>query len=102
VINYNFFSYQKKINPASITKLFVMKNTNSSDFQNLVVQVFQSKKFDFIYVIKSGNTFFNIVKSAVSKQIPSPGIYLVRAKQYINDKGFDSLYIHTASLHIPA
>ena len=89
------------INPASITKLFVME-TNFSDFQNLVVQVFQSKKYDFVYVIKSGNTFFNITKSCVSKLIPSPGIYKIRAKQYVNDKGFNSLYIHTASLHIPA
>ncbi len=79
-----------------------MKNTSSSDFQNLVVQVFQSKKYDFVYVIKSGNSFFNITKSCVSKQIPSPGIYKIRAKQYVNDKGYDSLYIHTALLHIPA
>lgn len=76
--------------------------TNFSDFQNLVVQVFQSKKYDFVYVIKSGNTFFNITKSCVAKLIPSPGIYKIRAKQYVNDKGFNSLYIHTASLHIPA
>ena len=76
--------------------------TKSSDFQNLVVQVFQSKKYDFIYVIKAGNSFFNITKSCVSKVIPAPGIYKIRAKQYVNDKGFDSLYIHTASLHIPA
>lgn len=79
-----------------------MKNTNSSDFQNLVVQVFQSKKFDFVYVIKAGNSFYNITKSCVSKVIPAPGIYLIRAKAYVNDKGFDSLYIHTASKHIPA
>lgn len=78
-----------------------MKNT-SSEFQNLVVQVFQSKKYDFIYVIKAGDSFFNITKSYVSKQIPSPGIYKIRAKQYVNDKGFNSLYIHTAMLHIPA
>lgn len=76
--------------------------TKSSEFNNLVVQVFQSKKFDFLYVIKAGNSFYNITKSCVAKQIPSPGIYLVRAKAYVNDKGFNSLYIHTASLHIPA
>ena len=76
--------------------------TKSSDFQNLVVQVFQSKKFDFIYVIKAGNSFYNITKSCVAKQIPSPGIYKIRAKAYVNDKGFNSLFIHTASLHIPA
>lgn len=76
--------------------------TNFSDFQNLVVQVFQSKKFDFIYVIKSGDRFFNITKSAVSKLIPSPGIYKIRAKAYVNDKGFNSLYIHKAVKHIPA
>lgn len=76
--------------------------TNFSDFQNLVVQVFQSKKYDFVYVIKSGNSFYNITKSCVSKLIPSPGIYKIRAKQYVNDKGFNSLYIHTAQKHIPA
>ncbi len=76
--------------------------TKSFDFQNLVVQVFQSKKYDFVYVIKAGDSFFNITKSCVSKQIPAPGIYKIRAKQYVNDKGFKSLYIHTASLHIPA
>lgn len=78
-----------------------MKNS-SSEFENLVVQVFNSKKFDFLYVIKAGNSFYNISKSCVSKSIPSPGIYKIRAKAYKNDKGFDSLYIHTASLHIPA
>ncbi len=89
------------INPASIIKYFIME-TKSFEFQNLVVQVFQSKKFDFVYVIKSGNRLYNITKSCVSKLIPSPGIYKIRAKQYVNDKGFYSLYIHTASLHIPA
>lgn len=74
----------------------------SSEFQNLVVQVFQSKKFDFVYVIKAGDSFYNITKSYVSKLIPSPGIYKIRAKAYVNDKGFNSLYIHTACLHIPA
>jgi len=79
-----------------------MKNTSSSEFENLVVQVFNSKKYDFVYVIKAGNSFYNITKSCVSKLIPSPGIYKIRAKQYVNDKGFNSLYIHTAMLHIPA
>lgn len=76
--------------------------TKSFDFQNLVVQVFQSKKYDFIYVIKAGNSFYNITKSCVSKLIPAPGIYKIRAKAYKNDKGYDSLYIHTALLNIPA
>ena len=76
--------------------------TKSSEFNNLVVQVFQSKKFDFVYVIKAGNSFYNITKSCISKLIPSPGIYKICAKAYVNDKGFKSLYIHTASLHIPA
>ena len=79
-----------------------MKNTSSSEFNNLVVQVFNSKKHDFLYVIKAGNSFYNITKSSVSKSITSPGIYKIRAKAFKNDKGFDSLYIHTASLHIPA
>ena len=79
-----------------------MKNTSSSEFENLVVQVFNSKKYDFVYVIKAGNSFYNITKSCVSKLIPSPGIYKIRAKAYNNDKGYDSLYIHTASLYIPA
>lgn len=79
-----------------------MKNTSSSEFENLVVQVFNSKKYDFVYVIKAGNSFYNITKSCVSKLIPSPGIYKIRAKAYKNDKGYDSLYIHTALLHIPA
>jgi hypothetical protein len=79
-----------------------MKNTSPSEFENLVVQVFNSKKYDFVYVIKAGDSFFNITKSCVSMKIPAPGIYKIRAKQYVNDKGFKSLYIHTAMLHIPA
>lgn len=80
-----------------------MKNTSSSEWKNLVVQVFQSKKLDFIYIIKAGETFLpNVIKNTVLKHIPSPGIYQIQCKQYTNDKGFDSLYIHTATKHIPA
>jgi len=80
-----------------------MKNTSSSEWKDLVVQIFQSKQHDFLYICKAGETFLPAIKKAtVSKHIPSPGIYKIRCKQYKNDKGYESLYIHTAQQHIPA
>jgi len=80
-----------------------MENTSSSEWKNLVVQIFQSKKHAFLYICKAGNTFLPAInKAVVSKLIPSPGIYKIRCKQYKNDKGYESLYILTAQQHIPA
>jgi hypothetical protein len=80
-----------------------MKNTSSSEWKDLVVQIFHSKKHDFLYICKAGETFLPAIKKAtVSKHIPSPGIYKIRCKQYIDDKGYKGLYIHTAQQHIPA
>jgi hypothetical protein len=74
-----------------------MENDNSS-WRDLVVQIFQSKSYNFLYVVKAGDGFLpNIKKDVVSKQIPSPGIYKIRCKQYTDDKGYKSLYIHTAT-----
>lgn len=80
-----------------------MKNTSSSEWKNLVVQIFNSKQHDFLYVCKAGETFLpNIKKAVVSKQIPEAGIYKIHCKQYIDDKGYKSLYIHTAEKLVKA
>jgi len=80
-----------------------MKNTSSSEWKDLVVQIFQSKQHDFLYICKAGETFLPAIKKAVvSKHIPEPGIYKIRCMQFVNAKGYESLYIHTAHKHIPA
>ena len=81
-----------------------MKNTStSSEWKDLVVQIFNSKSYAFLFIVKSGDTFLpKIKKACVSKQIPEAGIYKIRCKQYKDDKGYDALYIHTACKHIPA
>lgn len=80
-----------------------MKNTSASDWKDLVVQIFQSKSYAFLFIVKSGDTFLpRIKKACVSKLIPEPGIYKIRCTQYKDDKGYDALYIHTAEKHIPA
>jgi len=77
--------------------------TYDSSWKDLVVQIFQSKTHAFLYVCKAGETFLPAIKKClVSKQIPEPGIYKIRCKQFKNDKGYESLYIHTAHKHIPA
>jgi len=74
-----------------------MENDNSS-WKELVVQIFQSKLHTFLYVVKAGDGFLpNIKKSVVSKQIPEAGIYKIRCRQFVNAKGYESLYIHTAT-----
>lgn len=75
-----------------------MENTSSSEWKNLVVQIFNSKKHDFLYLVKAGETFLpNVKKCIVAKLIPCEGIYRIQCKQFVNDKGYKSLYIHTAT-----
>lgn len=79
-----------------------MKNT-STEWQDLVVQIFHSKQYDFLFIVKSGETFLpRIKKACVSKLIPEPGIYKIRCTQYKDAQGYDALYIHKAIKHIPA
>jgi hypothetical protein len=100
----NFFPSGEKVSlsalhqPSTHSKnTFTMENDNSS-WKDLVVQIFQSKSYNFLYVVKAGDGFLpSIKKAVVSKQIPEAGIYKIRCKQYTDDKGYKSLYIHTAT-----
>jgi hypothetical protein len=73
--------------------------TTSASFETFLVEIFQSKQHDYLYCIKIINTTLwlpKIPKAVIAKQISKPGRYWITAKQYKNDKGYDSLYIHNA------
>jgi hypothetical protein len=80
-----------------------MKNTFSNWKNELVVQIFNSKKHDFLYTVKAGETFLpNVSKAVVSKLIPKAGIYKINCASFINEKGYESLYISKAAPYKPA
>ena len=80
-----------------------MENKFTSEWKNLVVQIFNSKAQSFLYTVKAGETFLpNIKKACVSKQIPEAGIYRIHFKEFVDDKGYKQLYIHKADKLVKA
>jgi len=80
-----------------------MKNTFSNWKNELVVQIFNSKKHAFLYTVKAGEAFLpNVPKAAVFSKIPKPGIYKINCAEYTNEAGYKSLYIGKAAPYIPA
>lgn len=67
--------------------------------KSALVSIFNSKDFDFLYVVKLVNTDLflpRVQKAVVRDMIKSDGLYNITYRLYTNAKGYDTLYISKA------
>jgi hypothetical protein len=67
--------------------------------QDALVNIFHCKSHNFLYVIKKANSetwLPRLPKAVVKDMIQSPGLYQIIYRLYKNEKGYESLFIHSA------
>jgi hypothetical protein len=74
-----------------------MKNFVTKD---ALVNIFNSKQHDFLYIIKEINSELflpKVPKAVVKDMIKSPGLYHINYRLYKNAEGYESIYIGKAA-----
>lgn len=68
--------------------------------KNALVNIFNSKQHDFLYVIKQTNTDLflpRVPKAVVRDMIKSEGLYNISYRIFTNKAGYESIYISKAA-----
>jgi hypothetical protein len=75
-----------------------MKTKNTLPTHSSLVNFYQAKDHDFLYVIKQVDGPFlpRISKAIVKDLVKSPGLYQIIYRLYTNEKGYESIFISKA------